>query len=68
MEDREMINGFLASLSPESRRVFLRRYWFYDSIEEIGKRYGYSQSKVASMLFRTRKKMRDYLEKEGISV
>ena len=59
------INGFLATLEADKRNVFLRRYWFLDSISAISNRYGYSQSKVKSMLFRSRNQFREYLEKEG---
>ena len=48
--------------------IFLRRYWFADSIEEIAARYRISQSKVKTQLHRTRNKLRQYLEKEGIAV
>ena len=65
MELSEAINGFLASLSEEKRAVFLRRYWFLDSIEAIAQRFSLSQSKVKTMLFRTRNQLRDYLEQEG---
>lgn len=59
------INGFLETLDVEKRNVFLRRYWYLDSIPAISKRYAYSESKVKSMLFRSRKQLRAYLEKEG---
>ena len=62
------INSFLATLSEEKRAVFLRRYWFLDSIETIARRYSMSQSKVKTMLFRTRNRFRDYLEKEGYTL
>ena len=61
----EAINGFLGSLSPEKRVIFLRRYWYMDSIEDIAGRLGVSQSKVKTTLLRCRAKLREYLEKEG---
>jgi RNA polymerase sigma factor, sigma-70 family len=61
----ESINCFLETLKPEERRVFLRRYWFCDSIQSICSRYHYSQSKVKSMLMRTRNKLAVWLRKEG---
>lgn len=64
----EAIDAFLRSLGEEKRTVFLRRYWYFDSIERICRRTGYSQSKVKSMLYHTRQKLRDYLESEGIEV
>ena len=52
----------------EKRVIFLRRYWYFESIDDICRRSGYSRSKVTSMLHQTRKKLRTYLEKEGIEV
>ena len=63
---REAVNGFLASLDEEKRNVFMRRYWFMDEIGEIADRFGYSQSKIKSMLMRMRNKLREHLEKEGL--
>lgn len=60
------LNRFLCSLSDEKRRVFLRRYWYFDTIEEIAKRYGFSESKVKVMLHRMRRDLRKYLSKEGL--
>ena len=62
----ETINRFLREQPYESRAVFLRRYWYSDSIRDIAKQFGISESKVKSMLFRTRNRLRQYLEKEGI--
>lgn len=62
------INGYLATLSREKRTVFLGRYWYFEPIETISARTGFSQSKVKAMLYRMRKELRGYLEQEGISV
>lgn len=62
---REVINGFLAALSEEKRNIFLRRYWFLDSIAAISQRYGLSESKVKTILFRSRNQLRHHLQKEG---
>ena len=64
----EAINGFLGTLSQEKRTIFLRRYWYLDSIEEIAGHLGVSQSKVKTTLFRCRAKLRVYLEKEGYTL
>ena len=61
----QAINGFLAMLDTDKRNVFLRRYWFLESIPVISNRYGYSESKVKSILFRCRNQLRAYLIKEG---
>lgn len=65
---REAINGFLAGLSEEKRNIFLRRYWFLDSIGDISQRYGLSESKVKIILFRSRNQLRQHLQKEGFSI
>ena len=62
------MNAFLENLSQESRVIFLRRYWFCDTIAEIAERYGISESKVKMRLHRTRTQLADYLNKEGITV
>lgn len=63
-----VLNRFLESLSYESRVIFLRRYWYLDTIQEIAERCGISQSKAKTQLHRTRAKLRAFLEKEGIRV
>ena len=60
----ECLDRFLAALPDSERRVFLRRYWYLDGIGAICARSGFSQSKVKSMLARTRKKLLDHLKKE----
>lgn len=39
-----------------------------DSVKEIAERYAVGESRVKTSLFRTRRRLREYLEKEGISV
>ena len=62
---RDALNTFLRSLSAQRRRMFLRRYWYGDSVAEISKGFGVSESKVKTTLHRCRKQLREYLEKEG---
>ena len=62
------MSDFLRTQSADARNVFMRRYWFLDSIEEISERYSFSQSKVKSLLFRTRERLKKYLQKEGIDI
>lgn len=61
-----VFNAFLDSLPETERRVFLCRYWYLDPIADIARCYGFSVSKVTSMLHRTRKKLRITLEKEEL--
>lgn len=62
------IDRFLDTLPAQSRILFLRRYWFGDSVKDIAKDRGMSQNAVSVSLSRTREKLRSYLMKEGFSV
>lgn len=62
------LNAFLGTLSQENRVLFVRRYWYVDTIAEIAQRYHMSESKVKTRLHRIREKLRGYLEQEGIAV
>ena len=71
MEDKELsavLDRFLRTLTQDNQMVFLRRYWYADTIAEIAARYGISESAVQMRLNRTRAKLHTYLEKEGIQV
>lgn len=71
MEARELgmvLDRFLRTLSAENQMIFLRRYWYVDTISEIALRYGISESAVQMRLSRTKEKLRTFLEKEGIRV
>ena len=62
-----MMNQFMENLPETERKVFMCRYWYMDSIEDIAERFSFSESKVTSMLHRTRGKLRKMLEQEGIA-
>ena len=62
------ISRFLRKLDADSRNIFIRRYWYADSIQAIAQRYQASESKIKSQLFRQRNKLRLHLEKEGIQL
>lgn len=62
---RESIAEFLKHQNRESRNIFLRRYFFFDSVREIANRYSLTESKVKSRLMRTRTKLRVHLIEEG---
>ena len=61
-----LISLFLRTQREDVQRIFLRRYYYLDSVEEIASRYGFTQSKVKSTLFHTRKRLKAYLIKEGV--
>ena len=62
----EYLNDFLEALPFVERKVFLGRYWYAASIREIAEKSGFSESKVKSMLLRTRRKLRAALKEEGL--
>lgn len=62
------IDKFLWGQGEEKRNVFIRRYWYFDSVENICESTGFTQSKVKSMLYEMRRRLRKYLESEGIEV
>ena len=57
---------FIEKLPVTERRVFLLRYWYLDSIGDVAQKHGFSESKVKSMLHRTRQKLRRCLAEEGL--
>ena len=63
-----VISEFLNHEKPAARAVFIRKYWFFDSIGDIAVRYSFSESKVKNMLYHSRNKLREYLRKEGIVI
>ena len=62
----ELLNRFLHELPLEKRMMFLRRYWYMSSIQEIANDYEISEGKVKMTLLRIRNKLKQILEKEGI--
>ena len=62
------VNSFLRGLKEIDRKMFVRRYWYSESIEMIAQEYGMSKNKVAVKLHRIRKKLYAYLKKEGYDV
>lgn len=60
------INSFLKMLPESEQRVFIFRYWYLMPIKEIARDFGFSESKVKTVLCRTRMKLKHHLEKEGV--
>ncbi len=60
----ELLNAFLAELSEDARIIFVRRYWNCEKIDEIAKRYGFSEGKVKMALRRTKTKFEKYLNRK----
>ena len=64
----DVFNRFLASLTVEQRKIFMRRYWYLSPVKEIATDYGMGESKVKMSLLRSRNELKCLLEKEGISL
>lgn len=62
----EMINQFLHTLSEKDCNIFLRRYWYSEEYGEIAERYDMKLNSVKSSLFRSRGKLKDFLEARGV--
>lgn len=65
---RNLLNDFIKRLPQEERYVFLRRYWYGFTIDEIAQELSWHSAKVKSMLFRTRKKLKNCIAKEGYAL
>ena len=71
IDDKELaalIDSFLRSLDSEKQRIFVKRYWYLCSVSEIAEQMHISEGKVKMTLHRTRERLREFLEKEGIAV
>ena len=62
----EMLSHFLETVDKNKRIIFLRRYWYSDSIRDISERMQMSESAVKVTLHRMRKELRKYMESEGL--
>lgn len=65
---RAALDGFLGSLPEDRRSLFLRRYWYLDSVEALAGRFGMSPTQVTTTLHRLRQKLRVHLEQEGFEL
>ena len=59
-----ILSSFLRTLPERDCSVFIRRYYFFDSSEQIGKTYGIKAGYVRMILSRTRKKLKKYLSED----
>ena len=64
----ETVNRFLRTLPDEARNTFIGRYYFFDSLQEVARYCGMSESKCKSLLYRTRQSLKAYLQKEGFDL
>ena len=64
----EAVERFIRSLSADARNAFVGRYYFFDSVSEVARYCGMTESGVKSLLYRTRQNLKAHLEKEGFVV
>ncbi len=64
----EVISNFLRKQDELSRNIFLRRYWYYDSVKCIANDYSMKEEKISQILFKIRKKLKKHLEQEGYNI
>lgn len=64
----KLISSFLRKQNDTHRNIFLRRYWYYDSVKDIAADYQFKAEKVSNILFQMRKKLKKFLEKEGYNI
>ena len=62
------IDIFLAGLSKEKRKIFVCRYWYFDSVSDIAERFEMTENNISVTLSRTRKKLHNYLLKRGFEL
>ncbi len=67
-EITKVINRWLDGLNKEDRTIFVRRYWYGDTVSELSQKFCVSPKRLSSKMFRLRKNLKDYLEKEGINI
>ncbi len=70
-EERDLeraMDRFLHTLPERDCSIFLRRYWYVEPLAEIARRYGLNLNTVKTSLYRSRRKLKQYLEKEGIAL
>ena len=71
IDRRELIravDAFLGTLSVRNRTIFVRRYWYFDSVSDIAVRFGVTENNVSVTLMRLRIKLRDYLLERGFEL
>lgn len=65
---RAALDSFLDALPERNRNLFLRRYWYLDSVEALAKRYSMSRTQVTTTLHRLRQRLRVHLQQEGFDL
>ena len=64
----EIISVWLGQLSEQQKKLFVRRYWFGDSLEQLSKEFALPKRLISQRLSRMRSKLKEYLEQQGVSL
>jgi len=64
----QAVTSFLRTLDAQTRVLFVRRYFYMETVESLAERYGLNASSVSTRLTRVRGRLRAYLEREGVTV
>jgi RNA polymerase sigma-70 factor (ECF subfamily) len=64
----DALNRFVAELSARDRRIFVQRYWYMCSTDEIARENSMNKNTVVTILYRTRNELKAFLEKEGVNI
>lgn len=67
-ETKENISRFIKNLGDRDRKIFIRRYWYFDSVKDIAEAFSLSENNVKIILFRIRQELKKYLEEEGVEI
>lgn len=65
---REALNRFLQTLSREERTLFVRRYWYGDTVPQLARAFHGTESRITSTLYRLRKRLKSHMEQEGFGL
>ncbi len=71
LEDRELaafLDQWVKALPKENRVLFVRRYWYGETVQDLAAELGVSQGSLAQRFFRMRNALRQALEKEGYAI
>ena len=65
---RRVLSAFVRQLEPETQVLFVRRYVYLESVANLAERFSLGENYIAVKLYRARKKLKQHLKKEGISL
>ena len=64
----ELLNAWLASLPQDDRILFMRRYWYGETVNALAEEWGISQNSLAKRMYRLRQDLKALLQQEGVEL